>query len=153
MRRAISALHERVLFADGLVDALISLELIFGGGASLRIQAACAWLLAPTDYVQRRVVFERVGQLYILRSRVVHGGIKVVGSDWREAVDVLRGVLRRLLADRTDLLTGGKIGDRLLLGEPAQRQDADGNEVQPTTRSAPAVSDRSGEVRRPTLPT
>ena len=127
VRRAISALHERTLFADGLVDTLISLESLFGGGTSLRIQSACAWLLAPEDYLERRVVFDRVDKLYGLRSGVVHGGKKIVGSDWQEAVGILRDVFRRLLTDRTDLLTGGKIGDRLLLGEPAPRQNPDGS--------------------------
>lgn len=122
-RRAISALHERAIYADGLVDAIISLESLFGGGASLRLQAACAWLLAPQDLEARRRIFDSAGALYGLRSATVHNGSAVVGDDWQQAVGLLRSVLRRLLTDRTDLLTGAGIGDRLVLGEPPPPRD------------------------------
>jgi Apea-like HEPN len=115
--RASQAMFGRESRSDGLLDALIALESLIGGGASLRLQAAVAWLLEPADYGRRRDLYEEVVELYDTRSAVVHKGKAVTHADWARAVQLLASVLRHLLSDRSDLLDEkDSRGTRLLLG-------------------------------------
>jgi len=115
LQRAHSAISNRSHYADALIDAVTAFDALFGGGSPLRMQAATAWLLAPSDAAERRRIYKRMVAIYELRSASVHNGKPVTQRPWEEATQLLIRVLRTLVADKT--LCGDKQrGNRLLLG-------------------------------------
>lgn len=76
MRRLLSASTTRLDPLDGFVDAVISWENMFGtpeGESTFRISGAIAVLLEPSDTNARKKLFKEVGELYKIRSKLVHG--------------------------------------------------------------------------------
>jgi hypothetical protein len=75
IRRTLSSIASRYDPADGLVDAVIALENLFGTGSSevgFRLSAALAWLLEE-DPARRLERQQAINKLYGLRSKIVHG--------------------------------------------------------------------------------
>jgi len=74
--RLLRAVRERDQPDDALVDAVISLEALFGVGevseTTFRVSAACARLL-EADLAKRQEVRKRIADAYGARSRLVHG--------------------------------------------------------------------------------
>lgn len=126
VRRTLLAAAERPDPSDGLVDAVIAWENLFGsrrGEPTLRISAALAWLVA--DNVQDRAELQKtVSRLYNLRSEIVHGTRFLEPSQAAEkrgqAVRLTVSALRRLFGDRSELLSNCREGNerslRLMLG-------------------------------------
>jgi hypothetical protein len=129
-QRLLTALSERDDPADGLIDAAIALESLFGAGSGelgFRISAACAYLLEPQNDSRRESLQRRINQLYGKRSRVVHGTDVAMESDDRDAlVGIVAQVLRRLLWNRPDLIADNDRARRLILrvGDPTQSPTA-----------------------------
>lgn len=115
LQRAHSAISNRSLSADALIDAVTAFDALFGGGSALRMQAACAWLLAPSDAAERRQIYERMVAIYELRSASVHEGKAVTRGSWEEVTQLLVRVLRTLIANES-LCGDRQRGNRLLLG-------------------------------------
>jgi hypothetical protein len=81
-RRVLSAHADRVDPADGLIDAIVALESLFGTGqgeVTLRLSVALARLL-ESDPARRRERMRQVRDLYGLRSKISHG-VRVKASD------------------------------------------------------------------------
>jgi hypothetical protein len=77
IRRTLSAAGPFREPDDGLVDAVIALEALFGTGESevgFRLQLAVAFLLGDSAE-ERKQIFDQVGELYDARSRLVHGTV------------------------------------------------------------------------------
>lgn len=142
--RFLLAATERTSASDALVDAVVSLDALFGSPAEarLRVGAAVAWLLEPASAEARAQLFNVVGKIYAARSIAVHGNSsRPAGED--VVLDALRLALRVLSAifhSSRWLLDTPKSADRglaLILGnhDPGQ---ASGD--QPST---PAEADAS----------
>jgi hypothetical protein len=123
--RTLSAAALRDDPADGLIDAVIALENLFGGPGELRfrISTACAYLLEPNDAERRRERQRRVKRIYDARSNVVHGEAPGPSSEteaWRtQAVDTAVTCLRALFSRRPDVLADGQgRAMRLILDGP-----------------------------------
>lgn len=110
VQRALAAVTHRLDPADGLIDAVIALENLFGttspqGELTFRVSAACACLLED-DPALRRERRKKVADVYRERSNIVHGntpGPRV--SQHRDAAVILvRETLRSLFRDRPELL-------------------------------------------------
>jgi hypothetical protein len=110
VQRVLSAVSHRLDPTDGLIDAVIALENLFGtssaqGELTFRVSTASAWLLESTT-ARRRQRRHRVSAIYRERSKIVHGNAP--GSDvaqYRDdAVSVVRESLKALFRDRPDLL-------------------------------------------------
>jgi Apea-like HEPN len=120
-RRLLGALTDRPLGEDGLLDATIALESLFGTGQGeirFRLAAAVAWLLGST--LEERTERQRLaGKLYDQRSRVVHGS-HLNPAD----AEVARGAairltiesMRALISDRPELIADEERGRKLVLG-------------------------------------
>jgi hypothetical protein len=111
VRRTLSAATERADPTDGLIDAVIAWENLFGSGSgesTLRVSASVAWLLG-TNAPERAAIRDQVKKIYDLRSKVVHGsralGSKEATDRRSEAVDLTLRTLRTIFRDRRDLLT------------------------------------------------
>jgi hypothetical protein len=124
IRRLLSALSSRDKPEDGLVDAMIALESLFGTGQgeiTFRLSVALAWLLGK-DGDDRNAKQKEIAVLYGLRSKVVHGG----RLTYQEAADaqlaaVSRTVeaFRTLFADYPELIADTNRGRRLaIFGNP-----------------------------------
>ena len=73
--RFLLAATERTSAPDALVDAVVSLNALFGSPAEarLRVGGAVAWLLEPDFAEARTQLFKAVGEIYAARSNAVHG--------------------------------------------------------------------------------
>lgn len=98
--RFLLAATERTLAPDALVDAVVSLDALFGSPAEarLRVGAAVAWLLEPDSAEARTQIFKEVGEIYAARSNAVHGSraSRRVGDGM--VLEALRLALRVLAA-------------------------------------------------------
>jgi len=78
MRRLISAVTERLDAADGLVDAVICWENLFGSPseAVFRVTGAMAKILEPDNQAERERLVKELKRIYGVRSGLVHGNPK-----------------------------------------------------------------------------
>jgi hypothetical protein len=132
LKRTLSAAAERGDPSDALIDAVIAWENLVGsseGEPTLRVSAALAWLLGANGD-ERRDLRRRISKLYGLRSKIVHGD-RVLAPDQaetkrEEAVDIAIWGLKRLFAERVDLLHDCKDSNerslKLILDETASRR-------------------------------
>lgn len=112
IRRLLSAIGKRYDDEDGVVDAVIALESLFGTGQSevgFRLSAALAWLLEaePRARLARQ---KAISQLYGLRSKIVHGSpvsLSSLSNGRREACQTAVDALRALFADSPHLIALG----------------------------------------------
>ncbi len=120
IRRMLQALAERQQQDDVLVDAVIVWENLFGAAqeTTLRISTALAWLLG-TDAEDRAVRQDECKKLYNLRSEIVHGSDKLkaalVPEAAQEAVHISLNALRKMFAERQDLLRENNSATRAIL--------------------------------------
>ncbi len=124
-RRLLSSLTTRTQPEDGLVDAMVALESLFGTGQGeirFRLSVALAWLL-EADAKGRSVRQKQVFDLYGKRSKVVHGehlSPQVAQKSHAEATQLVVAALRSLFAERPDLIDDKHRGKILTLqGLPA----------------------------------
>jgi len=98
--RFLLAATERTSAPDALVDAVVSLDALFGspGEARLRVGAAVAWLLEPDSAQARTQLFKVVGDIYAARSNAVHGNRASRRAGEGMVLDALRLALRVLSA-------------------------------------------------------
>jgi hypothetical protein len=124
-RRIQSSIAERRDAADGLVDAVVAWESLFGsreGESTLRVSASLARLLGAGT-ARRHQLQKEAKKIYELRSRVVHGGTSVDQADayraWLRARDLGIQVLRCLYRDHPELLDleSGERSLQVLLGD------------------------------------
>jgi hypothetical protein len=120
-RRLLGALTDRLHGEDGLVDAMVALESLFGTGHGeirFRLSTALAWLLGSNaeDRAERQ---KAVGKLYDKRSKVVHGGHldpaeaeEARGAATKLAIDAIKA----LLSERPELIPDDERGRTLVLG-------------------------------------
>jgi Apea-like HEPN len=117
--RFLLAATERTTAADALVDAVVSLDALFGapGEARLRVGAAVAWLLEGNSAEGRMRLFKEVFDIYGARSIVVHGNRSSRRSAEEMVEDALQLALRVLatiLYPAKWLLDTPKSADRAL---------------------------------------
>lgn len=120
--RIIKAVAQRPDPADGLIDAVISLENLFGtssaqGELIFRISTGCAWLL-ETDPQKRRQLRKEIRTIYDERSTIVHGGEASpdIGEHRDQAIRLVRRSLRALFKDRPELIRNRDRSSELTLG-------------------------------------
>jgi hypothetical protein len=126
--RFLLAATERTSAADALVDAVVSLDALFGSPAEarLRVGAAVAWLLERDAAEARAQLFKTVGEIYAARSNAVHGSRASRRAGEATVLDALRLALRVLSATCYSspwLLETPKSADRglaLILGNQDQ---------------------------------
>ncbi len=123
-QRVVTALAQRYDPADGLIDAVIALENLFGtssetqGEITFRVSTACAYLLEPLDVERRRALRREVATIYRERSKIVHGGPPSADA-WKHrerAAEIVQQSLRRLFIDKPELLRNADRGIELILG-------------------------------------
>lgn len=131
INRAISMTSRPTDHVDAFIDAVIVWENIFGTGdvqeLSYRVSMTMACILDP-DPERRADLQQEIKQLYNLRSKVVHGGTHLAGSEAlavRErsqelTIDALRSVL-----DRHPDLLGARAAElvRFVLGGDLPTED------------------------------
>lgn len=120
VRRTLASIAARHDPADGLVDAVIALENMFGTGQSevgFRLSAALAWLLE--DDPERRVERQReVTKLYSLRSKIVHGSAVDSTTLYPQRVaasELAVEALRKLFRVRPELISAGDQRGKLVI--------------------------------------
>ena len=119
-RRLVSALTARHDIEDALVDAVVAWESLFAGTdtgeLSFRIAAAMAWLLG-SDAEDRLKLRREIGQLYGLRSRILHRGRagRDVSGERTRAVDLGVRALGALLEQHPDLIPDENRGKQLIM--------------------------------------
>jgi hypothetical protein len=120
IRRTLGSIAMRQDPADGLVDAVIALENMFGTGQSevgFRLSAALAWLLESE--AEARVARQKaVTKLYNLRSKIVHGSDvdpTKLYSERMAASQLAVESLRKLFADWPELIPEGDQRGKLLI--------------------------------------
>jgi len=98
--RFLLAATERTSAPDALVDAVVSLDALFGSPAEarLRVGGAVAWLLEPDSAEARTQLFKAVGEIYAARSNVVHGNRASRRACEGMVLEALRLALRVLSA-------------------------------------------------------
>ncbi|MDI5971874.1 HEPN domain-containing protein [Streptomyces sp. SL13] len=126
MQRVLRAASARGDDSDGLIDALISWENMFGASTetTFRVTASLAKLI-ESDSGRRREKRKELAKIYSSRSKIVHGAKEIPGEtvyeQRQDAILVACQALRVLYTSRTDLL-GLKSEDRgtwlLLEGAP-----------------------------------
>lgn len=96
--RFLLAATERTSASDALVDAVVSLDALFGSSmeARLRVGAAVAWLLEPNAPGARADLYREVGVVYGARSSTVHGSSARTDGDM--VLKALRLALRVMSA-------------------------------------------------------
>ncbi|WP_235214913.1 HEPN domain-containing protein [Rhodococcus opacus] len=128
MRRLLRAAAERGDPVDSLVDAVVCWEGLFGAETEIRFQVtgAMSVLLEPS-IEQRQVLYKELGDLYSLRSRIVHGAVDVGAKKFspkeaaahaQRSVAVGISAFREVLS-RPDLIEAKKSRERsqrILLG-------------------------------------
>jgi hypothetical protein len=123
-RRILSALAERRDPVDGLIDAVIAWENLFGAGQgelSFRISAAMASLLSKAADKRLQVQAE-IARLYSRRSKVLHGDVDLspedATRDRNRALSLILAALRELYRDQPHLLTTRDRARILILSPP-----------------------------------
>lgn len=123
-RRLLSALTTRTQPEDGLLDAMVALESLFGTGQGeigFRLSIALAWLL-DSDHASRARRQKQVGDLYNKRSKIVHGAhlkSKDAEKAQREATQLVIEAMRTLYSERPELIDDDQRGKTLALtGQP-----------------------------------
>ena len=123
--RRLNAAMTRDEPADAILDATIALEVLLGDGDGqsiawkLRMRAA-ALIGIDADRTRMEEVRSAIKKTYDARSAIVHGGRRRTPSTEdaytasRRAIDVLRSVIRALIA-RREYMDARKIDDDLLL--------------------------------------
>lgn len=117
---ALSRFHDyfgRTNEADGLLDLVIALEALFSGGdQKIRygLSLRCSYFLEP-DFQKRKQIFDRLRDIYDVRSFIVHGrpGVprrwqKLQGGDFDtsfalmvdDAEDYVRQSIRKVIVDK-----------------------------------------------------
>jgi hypothetical protein len=98
--RFLLAATERTSAPDALVDAVVSLDALFGSPAEarLRVGGAVAWLLEPDSAEARTQLFKAVGEIYAARSNAVHGNRASRRAGEGMVLEALRLALRVLSA-------------------------------------------------------
>jgi hypothetical protein len=111
MRRTLSAVVDRLDPLDGFIDAVLAWENMFSGSpeTTMRVCGAIAHLLEQDDFNARATLYKKLQDLYVTRSRIVHGSAPEPGIEdaiqFRDtAVTVALDSMRRLY-DHPDLLT------------------------------------------------
>ncbi|MFC5911666.1 hypothetical protein, partial [Streptacidiphilus monticola] len=109
--------------SDVLIDSVIAWESLFGtkdGEPTFRVTMCIAKLLEGS--VESRLALKaRLGKIYSLRSKVVHGSGMIDQKEipmCHEALDVAVRLLKVLIAERPDIITladGAARSARLLL--------------------------------------
>jgi Apea-like HEPN len=108
IRRVVLALSQRLSSADGLIDAVIAWENLFGTDqeSTFRVTAALAYLL-ETDSARRNELQKKLEKVYGVRSAVVHGR-RVSPQDVNDArtvaIDAAIGALGKVIQSRRDLI-------------------------------------------------
>lgn len=109
IRRTIMSINEREYSIDAFIDAVISLECLFGANAELsfRISVAVSKLLASSAD-DRLAMNAKVKKIYDERSKVVHG-VKELTQDeaeekWEQAIDIVLRVFRTLYTQYPELI-------------------------------------------------
>jgi hypothetical protein len=125
LTRILRAVAERRESSDVLVDAVIAWENLFGtkdGEPTFRVTACIAKLLAPS-IKDRLPLKSRLGKIYALRSKVVHGSGSISSDDQplcQEALDTAIMAVKHLIGERMDILAladGAQRSAALLLGD------------------------------------
>lgn len=117
---ALSRFHDyfsRTNEADGLLDLVIALEALFSGGGqeiSYGLSLRCSYFL-EADFQKRKQIFDRLRDIYDVRSFIVHGrpGVprrwqKLQGGDFDtsfvlmvdDAEDYVRQSIRKVIVDK-----------------------------------------------------
>jgi hypothetical protein len=122
-RRLLSSLATRTQPEDGLLDAMVALESLFGTGQSeigFRLSVAVAWLL-DNDRKSRAKRQKQVAALYSKRSRIVHGARlkrQEVEEAQVEATQLVIDAMRALYSERPELIADDQRGKTLALAGP-----------------------------------
>jgi len=123
LTRILRALAERREPSDVLIDSVIAWENIFGsreGEPTLRVTASLAKLLEKAP-AARKALKTKLGDIYRLRSDVVHGNAPLDIKQYplcQEALDIAINAVRVLATERTDILEladGSARSNRLIL--------------------------------------
>ena len=130
--RFLLAATERTSASDALVDAVVSLDALFGMSteARLRVGGAAAWLLEPNSPGARTQLYKDVGAIYGARSGAVHGSA-ASRTDRDMVLNALRlafRVLSEILYASQWLLDIPESGNRglvLILGDQGYGQPVD----------------------------
>lgn len=108
-RRLASAVL-RTDITDGFIDLVVIWENLFGtdgGEVKFRIALSMSKLLGETES-ERQLIFKQVSELYVHRSRIVHGSRhyswREVGSFWEQSLELTTKALRKLFNERPELL-------------------------------------------------
>jgi hypothetical protein len=138
VRRTLASIAARHDPADGLVDAVIALENLFGTGQSevgFRLSAALAWLLE--DDPERRLERQRdVTKLYNLRSKIVHGSEVDATELYPERVaasELAVNALRKLFRERPELIGAGDQRGKLVILRGTEPEVSAGRSAHATT--------------------
>jgi Apea-like HEPN len=122
-RRLLRAFTNRLSSEDGLVDATIALESLFGSRSSRTIRPHLGKVLNRLlggDSETRDERHRLVWRLYDRRKDVVHGGHlePTEAEETRtEATRLVTEAMRTLIAERADLIGDDSRGERLASGE------------------------------------
>lgn len=121
-KRTVSAIAERTDKADALIDAVTVWESLVGTRSEtvFRVTAALTRLLEPNSDA-REAFRKRLGSMYDMRSRVVHGEVvdsESLASAADGAIDIALAATRALYERGGDWLTmkSTSRADRLILG-------------------------------------
>ena len=109
--RRIASAVQRTDITDGFIDLIIIWENLFGtkgGEVCFRIATSISKLL-HNDEAQRRIIFDRVTDLYNERSNIVHGSQhytpRQVAGFWEDALKITIEVLQKIITDRPEMLS------------------------------------------------
>lgn len=143
--RFLLAATERTSAPDALVDAVVSLDALFGSPAEarLRVGGAVAWLLEPDSAEARTQLFKTVGEIYAARSNAVHGNRASRRAGEGMVLEALRLALRVLSAifySSQWLLNTPKSADRSLALILGNHDLGKASSDQPPSPAGPDVS-------------
>lgn len=121
VRRILSAADPAREPEDALVDAVIALESLFGTGETevgFRLSTAVAFLFGRTAD-ERRALHKEVGQLYSVRSSLVHGkhfdDRAALDQYRRRAIELVLDSLKLLLSTHHHLIPDNARGKAVIL--------------------------------------
>lgn len=109
LTRILRAIAERREPSDVLIDSVIAWENLFGsreGEPTFRV-AMCLAKLLEGSIQARKDLRKKLGDIYALRSKVVHGSANLKESEYarcQEALDIAINAIRVLVTERTDIL-------------------------------------------------
>ncbi|MCJ8324983.1 MAG: hypothetical protein HRU29_09490 [Rhizobiales bacterium] len=118
-RRYLSAINERLIPEDSLVDAVIGLENLFGirSEIAFAISNSVARLLG-SSFGEREKIFKKMKRIYSARSDIIHSNREIkyeIVEDYRiSAIYYLSCCLKVLLKEKNNLLSMNAI-DRVKL--------------------------------------